>query len=170
MATRVRAMGARDVPRINEIYNHYIVDTHISFDTEPWGDEARLSWFERYADDARYPRLVLDEDDEVWGAAWAGPYRAKQAYDQTVETTVVLHPDALGRGWGRLLLESLIAALAETPAHRAVAIVALPNDPSVRLHHSLGYRTVGVLEDCGFKFGEYWSTELLELSLPPTSG
>ena len=169
MATRVRAMEPVDVPRINEIYNHFIVGTHISFDTEPWSDEARLSWFERYAGDARYPRLVLEDGDEVWGASWAGPYRDKQAYDRTVETTVVLHPDALGRGWGRLLLQSLIAALGETPAHRAVAIVALPNDPSVRLHHSLGYRTVGVLEESGHKFGEYWSTELLELALPAST-
>lgn len=164
MAT-VRQMARDDVVSINRIYNHYIINTHISFDDEPWSDAERLTWFDTRARDDRYPMLVVEEAGEVLGSAWSGLYRDKSGYARSVETTVVLDPEATGRGLGRTLLNGLIDALRDTDAHRLFAIVALPNEASISMHHSLGYRTVGRLSDSGYKFGRYWSTEILELRL-----
>ena len=162
----IRPMTAGDVPAVTRIYNYYIVHTHVSFDTEAWSEERRMEWFEMSGSSPRHPKLViLDEADEPIGAAWAGKYSLKHGYRLTVETTIVLAHRATGQGHGRPLLTALIAALRSSDVHRAVAVVALPNETSIALHHRLGYRTVGVMIDSGHKFGRFWSTEILELDL-----
>jgi phosphinothricin acetyltransferase len=105
---------------------------------------------------------VAEADGAVVGVAFSGPYRHKAAYDSSVETTVVVAPALMGRGVGRRLFAALLAELQAAGVHRAYSIVALPNDASVALHHRLGYRTVGVQDEVGFKLGCYWSTMLLE--------
>ena len=101
----------------------------------------------------------------VVGVAYSGPWRGKRAYARSVETTIVLDPELIGRGIGRPLYGALLDAVTAAGAHRAYAIVALPNDASIRFHHAMGFRTVGVLDEAGFKLGRWWSTELLEKRL-----
>ncbi|GMQ94354.1 MAG: GNAT family N-acetyltransferase [Acidimicrobiia bacterium] len=160
----IRRAIERDVPALNAIYNGYIVDSHVSFDLEPWSDEKRLDWFRARADDG-YPLLVACDDGNVIGASWAGPWRQKKAYRGSVESTVVLAPGTEGRGLGSKLYAELLDALRAEGFHRAYAIIALPNDPSIALHRKLGYREIGVLEEAGFKDGKFHSTMLMELAL-----
>ncbi len=77
----------------------------------------------------------------------------------------MLHPEWIGRGIGRPLYGAMLAAVAAAGAHRAYAIVALPNDASIRFHHAMGFRTLGVLDEAGHKMGRWWSTEMLERTL-----
>lgn len=160
----VRPAIAADVPSMNSIYNEYIVDSHVSFDLEPWSDEKRLEWF-RSKVAAGYPLFVACQDDEIVGASWAGPWRDKKAYRGSAESTVILAPGADGRGIGTALYTALLDALRSGGFHRAYAIIALPNAPSIALHLKLGYREVGVLEEAGLKDGRYHSTMLMELAL-----
>ncbi len=160
----IRRATEADVPAINAIYNEYIVDCHVSFDLEPWSDGRRLESFRACAEDG-YPLLVACEGDEIIGTSWSGPWRRKRAYRGSVESTVVLAPDAGGRGVGTQLYSALLDALRADGFHRAYAIIALPNDASVALHLKLGYREVGVLDEVGFKDGKYHSTMLMELAL-----
>ena len=77
----------------------------------------------------------------------------------------MLDPGYLGVGIGRGLLPALLGTLRDDGIHRAYAIVALPNDASIGLHQSVGYRVVGTLDQAGYKLGQYWSTTILELRL-----
>ena len=160
----IRDAVVADVPAMNRIYNEYIVDSHVSFDTEPWTDGERLAWFERRTK-AGYPVLVAEVTDTVVGSAWSGPWRDKAAYDQSVETTVVLDPGAVGRGVGQRLLSSLLDRLAEDGFRIAISIIALPNDASIAVHRKLGYRDVGVLHDVGAKDGAIHDTLIMEKRL-----
>jgi len=157
----IRHATEADLERISEIYNHYIVDSHVSFDTEAWPEERRRQWWEHYQRSV----LVAEQDGAVVGTAYAGPYRHKAAYASSVETTVVLDPAATGTGLGTALLGALIELLREQGVHRAYAIIALPNEASVAVHHKLGYREIGTLDEVGFKVGRYWSTLMMELRL-----
>ena len=160
----IRPATGADVSAMNAIYNEYIVDSHVSFDLEPWSDEKRHEWFSSRVT-AGYPFFVACEGDEVIGVAWAGPWRDKEAYRGSVESTVVLAPGSEGRGIGTTLYTTLLRALRSEGFHRAYAIIALPNDSSIALHLKLGYREIGVLEEAGFKDGKYHSTMLMELAL-----
>ena len=164
MMTKVRPAAETDLLRINEIYNHYIVDRHTSFDTEPWPIGRRVQWFEKYKGRGRFRVLVLEVDGMVSGFAASSPFRDKVAYETSVETTIVLDDGVVGRGLGRPLLSKLIDELATTDVHRAYALIALPNDPSVAIHLALGYREVGTLDEVGRKLGRYHSVMIMERS------
>jgi phosphinothricin acetyltransferase len=106
--------------------------------------------------------LVAEAEGRIVGFAASGPYRRKAAYDTSVESTVCLLPGETGGGVGRRLMTRLLDDLAAAGAHRAYAIVALPNDPSVAFHLAMGFRSLGIQHEVGRKFDRYWSTELLE--------
>ena len=55
-----------------------------------------------------------------------------------------------------------VERLGRQGVHLAVAIVALPNEASIRLHHRLGYVTAGTLHEVGHKDGRFVDTMLLE--------
>lgn len=161
----IRDAVLADLAAITRIYNWTIVDNHVSFDTEPYDDTSRLAWFN--ARDPQLVCLVAELDGIVAGVSYSSWYRPKLAYRSSMETTIVLDVDHRGRGLGELLLGALTGRLADQGVHRAIAIVALPNDASVALHHKLGYTTVGILTDAGHKLGRYWDTMILEKQLAP---
>jgi len=153
-----------DVAALNSIYNEYINDSHVSFDVEPWTDQKRHDWLVSRTKSG-YPVLVARQDSAVVGASWAGPWQPKEAYRRSAETTIVLAPESAGHGIGRALYTALLDDLADRGFHRAYAIIALPNEASVGLHAKLGFREIGVLDEAGFKDGEFRSTMLLERAL-----
>lgn len=159
---RVRRAATDDLGAITRIYDCYIVDSHVSFDTEPWSRQRRLDWWDDHQGHPRLVVLVADVDGEVIGAAYSSWYRPKAGYERSVETSVVLDPGWTGRGLGTRLYGALLDQLAAAGTHRAYAVVALPNEASVALHHRLGFRDVGTEDECGWKLGRYWSTLTME--------
>lgn len=158
----IRRATADDLDGITRVYDQYIVDSAVSFDVEPWPRARRLAWWDEHQGHPRLVVLVADVDDEVVGAAYSSWYRPKVAYERSVETSIVLDRDWTGRGLGRRLYGALLHELAGAGTHRAYAVVTLPNDASLALHHRLGFRDLGVEDECGWKLGRYWSTLTME--------
>ncbi len=165
METHIRHAVANDLERINAICNTYIDGRHTSFDLEPWTIDERGRWFEKYTTNGRYQALVIDVDGVVAGFASSSPFRDKAGYDTSVETTIVLEENHTGLGLGPQLLQALLARLAEQPIHRAYALIALPNEPSVLLHERFGYRSVGILDEVGHKLDTYHSVLIMEKAM-----
>lgn len=163
--TDIRPATTADLPRLVEIYNHYIVHTPITFDLEPHTVEERHPWFEQFAEAGRYRLLVAAEDDVVMGYAGTHQFRAKAAYDTTVETTIYCAPEAVGRGLGNALYTALFEEIAGEDIHMLVAGITLPNDASVRLHERFGFRESGIFHAAGRKFGQYWDVGWYEREL-----
>jgi phosphinothricin acetyltransferase len=152
----LRPAALDDLPALVEIHNHYVVNTHITFDIEPFTVEARKPWFQAHCDGKRYRIVVAEAYGIVLGSASSGRHRTKAAYDTTVELSIECHPEAVGRGLGIRLYEALIAELATQDVHRLVAGVAQPNEASNALHRRLGFRPIGTFSEVGRKFGKYW--------------
>jgi len=104
----------------------------------------------------------IDLTPAVGDYASSSPFRDRQAYRTSVETSVYLDPRWLGRGIGTKLYRALFGGLSGLEIHRAYAAITLPNPPSVSLHHRFGFREVGVLDEAGHKFGRYWSVLWME--------
>ena len=158
----MRPATVDDLRDITRIYDEYIVDSHVSFDVEPWSDARRRRWWDEHQGHARLVVLVATIDDRVSGVAYSSWYRPKAGYERSVETSIALDPTCTGRGLGSVLYDALLTRLAAARTHRAYAVVALPNDASVALHHRMGFVDVGIEDECGFKLGRYWSTLTLE--------
>ncbi|WP_411092875.1 GNAT family N-acetyltransferase [Streptomyces sp. 049-1] len=164
---QVRPGVEDDLKALTDLYNHYVRETPITFDTEPFTVEERRPWLLSHPEDGPYRlRVATDADSqEILGYATSSPYRAKPAYGTSVETTVYVAPGAGGRGVGTLLYTSLFEALAGEDLHRAYAGIAQPNEASARLHERFGFRYVGTYREVGRKFGRYWDVAWYERPL-----
>ena len=161
----IRPAGEEDLSAINEIYNHYVVETHITFDEEPMSIEARREWFGHYAGTGRHRVLVAEEDGTVTGFATSSRLRPKPGYLTSVETSIYLAPDATGKGAGARLYAELFKSLEGEDLHRAYAGIALPNPASIALHEKFGFKRVALFSEQGRKFGRYWDVAWFEKPL-----
>jgi phosphinothricin acetyltransferase len=163
VTAEIRFAESDDLNRLVEIYNHYVVETHITFDTEPFAVTERIQWFNQFSETGRYRLLVADVAGQIAGYASSTPFKPRAAYNTSVETTIYLDPDHMGQGLGGQLYTRLLDQLvAEESVHRAYGGVALPNDASVALHRKLGFRHAGSYHEVGFKFDKYWDVDWFE--------
>ena len=155
---QVRPGAEADLPALTELYNHYVRETAITFDTEPFTAAQRRPWLVSHPEDGPHRLLVAEgrPDGRILGYATSSPFRPKPAYATSVEVTVYCAPDTGGRGIGTLLYKALFEALEGEDLHRAYAGVTLPNEPSLRLHARFGFALVGTYREAGRKFGHYW--------------
>ncbi|MCX4762785.1 GNAT family N-acetyltransferase [Streptomyces sp. NBC_01275] len=164
---QVRPGVEGDLNALTSLYNHYVRETSITFDTAVFTSEERRPWLLSHPEDGPYRLKVATGADsqEILGYATSSPYRPKAAYSTSVETTLYVAPGAGGRGIGTLLYKALFEALAGEDVHRAYAGVAQPNEASVRLHERFGFRYVGTYREVGRKFGRYWDVAWYEKDL-----
>lgn len=164
---QVRPGVENDLKALTDIYNHYIRETPITFDTAVFTPEERRPWLLSHPEDGPHRLKVAEARDsqEILGYATSSAFRPKPAYTTSVEVTVYLAPDVTGRGIGTLLYESLFASLATEDLHRAYAGIAQPNEASARLHERFGFRHVGTYREVGRKFGRYWDVAWYEKDL-----
>lgn len=162
---QIRHAERRDLPRLTEIYNYYVLNTPVTFDVEPYTVERRQAWLGQFASAGRYRLLVAESDAGVLGYAGTTPFRPKAAYETTVETTIYCAPDVVGKGIGKRLYAALFEALRGEDIHRFVAGYALPNPATAAIHEHFGFKIVGVFSENGRKFGKYWDVCWVERSV-----
>jgi phosphinothricin acetyltransferase len=159
----VRRATLDDPEALTDIYNHYVVNTAITFDVRVFTASERRGWFDEHGDSGPHRLLVAtDASNRCRGYASSSRLRPKRAYNTTVETSVYCHPEALGRGCGTALYTALFAVLESEDVHRIVAGVSLPNPGSVSLHERFGFRRVGVFHAVGRKFDKFWDVAWFE--------
>ncbi|WP_216856189.1 GNAT family N-acetyltransferase [Acidisphaera sp. S103] len=164
-AISVRPSRDGDLEAIAAIYSHHVLHGSASFETDPPSMEEMAR---RRSDLLRhdFPYLVAEEGGVLCGYAYAGFYRPRVAYRNTVENSVYLRPDAIGRGIGKRLLMALVAACEARGFRQMVAVVGdSANIGSIRLHERCGFRRVGVLQSIGHKHGRWLDTVLFQLTL-----
>jgi phosphinothricin acetyltransferase len=164
---QVRPGVEADLEALTDIYNHYVRETAITFDTAAFTPEGRRPWLLSHPEDGPHRLLVAQEgaNGQILGYATSSPFRPKPAYETSVETSVYCAPGAAGRGIGTLLYKSLFEDLAREDLHRAYAGITQPNEASVRLHERFGFRYVGTYREVGRKFGRYWDVAWYEKPL-----
>lgn len=162
----IRTAVDADLSTLVDIYNHFVENTPVTFHTQPFTAPERIAWFTSFSEDGPYRLLVAEQDGKPVGYASSTQFKARAAYDSSVETTIYLHPDVTGQGIGRALYGELLDRLvADERLHRAYGGVALPNPASVALHERLGFRQVGTYHEVGYKFDKYWDVAWFEKNL-----
>lgn len=151
-----------DLPRLTEIYNHYVINTAITFDFDPYTPEERRPWLAQFSTSGRHRLFVAEEGGRVVGYAGSHQFRTRAAYDTTIETTVYCAPEGTGRGIGSLLYGALFEVLAGEDLRLAVAGTTIPNPASTALHERFGFTAVGVMHQVGRKLGRYWDVAWYE--------
>ncbi len=170
----IRPCAAADMPAITAIYAHHVLHGAASFETDPPSLEEMCR---RRSDVLRkdLPYLVAVHDDAIAGYAYAGTYRPRAAYRDTVENSVYLRGDLAGRGIGTRLLKTLIDDCEARDLRQMIAVIGdSANVASIRLHLRCGFRNVGTLASVGHKHGRWLDSVLMQRALrhgdtaPPT--
>jgi|SRR5215469_5942848 len=167
---RIRASEERDVEAIARIYGESVATGVASFELEPPGlVEMKRRRTAILA--GGYPYLVADRDGEIVGYSYAGAYRQRPAYRNTVENSVYVAADRHRQGVGRLLLAALIEETSRRGFRQMVAVIGdSANLPSIQLHERLGFAHVGVLRSVGWKHGRWLDSVLMQRGLGPGGG
>lgn len=163
----VRDSEEADLPRIAAIYGRAVREETASFELEPPSLEEMGRRRAALVGDG-YPYLVATVAGRVEGYAYAGPYRARPAYRNTVESTVYVDPQAQRGGIGRALMQRLIEAAAARGFRQMLAVIGgSAHVASIEFHRSLGFTHVGNLVSVGYKHGRWLDTVFMQLALGP---
>ncbi|WP_239082789.1 GNAT family N-acetyltransferase [Subtercola lobariae] len=161
---QIRTAVEADLPQILAIHNDAIEHS-----TAIWTDTlATLAERQTWLAEHQTPRqlaIVAAEGDEVLGYATYGPWRAKEGYRFTIENSVYVRTDQAGRGYGRELMNALIADAKKSDFHAMIAAIEAGNVASIRLHENLGFVDAGTIEAVGFKFGRWLDLKHMRLAL-----
>ena len=150
----VRKIDSKDIQTIKSIYNHYIINTLVSFEEQPVSAEEMQTRVEKVTS-LGLPWLVAEKNGEVVGYAYAGSWNPRSAYKNSAEITVYLSHQHLGKGWGSRLYQQLFQELERTQVHTVIGGIALPNNASVALHEKFGLTKVAHYKEVGYKFGQW---------------
>lgn len=154
------------MPAICDIYAHYVQTAICTMEVVPPTVAAMQMRLEALQRDG-LPWLVASDGRDVLGYAYAGRYRPRVGYYGTVETSIYLHPDHVGRRIGQALLGALIEECVALALRQMVAVIVDSEDTagSIRLHERFGFKRVGLFEKVGHKLGRDVDTLLMQRSL-----
>lgn len=158
---KIRTATVDDTAAILQIYAYYVKNTAITFEYEVPTCEEFQGRIEKML--RRYPYLVAERDGRILGYAYAGRFVGRAAYDWSVELTIYLDPAAKKCGLGRKLYEVMEIALKEMGILNLYACIGYPevedeylNRNSAQFHEHLGFKTVGLFQNCGYKFNRWY--------------
>ena len=162
----IRDAVAADLPTIRAIYNHYVLNTVVTFDEQPMTLRALRHKFTN-AKRLGMPYLVAaSPTGQILGYAYVYPWKEKAAYRYTVENSIYLGPASTGKGLGKALLAALIERSKEAGLKEIIAVIADKGaEGSIALHKSFGFTEGGHMGKVGFKFDRWIGTVLMQKSL-----
>jgi phosphinothricin acetyltransferase len=154
MTGTIRAARDEDAAAIAEVYNHYVLQTIVTFEEEPVPPDVMRDRV-RETQGAGLPFLVAATDGDVRAFAYASAWKGRCAYRFSREVTVYVgHGDA-GRGFGSALYAHMIPQLQQLGLHALLGGIALPNEASIALHEKFGFTKTAHLREVGWKFNRW---------------
>ena len=161
----IRPLRLEDAKDLASIYSYYVTHTPITFDTVP-PDEKNMNL--RLNDIyGIFPAFIVEENGHIVGYCYAHTWKEKAAYNHTVETTIYIHPEYTQKGYGTLLMNTLINACREQNIHTLIACITYPNPSSIQMHERLGFKKVSHFKEVGKKFGQWLDVVDYELIIQP---
>lgn len=158
----IRASRDEDVAAISSIYAHHVLHGTGTFETEP---PSAADMAARRADvlAKNLPYLVAEREGQILGFAYCNWFKPRPAYRYSAEDSIYISDDARGQGLGAQLLAALEQAAEAVGVRKLIAVIGdSANVGSVGVHRKQSFSHVGVIKDCGWKFGEWRDIVLME--------
>ena len=163
--TLIRAIQPEDAAAVAGIFNYYIENTIVTFEEQAIDSAEMLRRIEAHP--SHLPWLVFEAEGDVVGYALLTSWNSRCSYRESLESTVYLDPEAVGKGIGSRLYSELLGFARKGGFHTIMGGISLPNPASQALHEKFGYKKVAEFKEVGFKFGKridvgYWQVMLRE--------
>lgn len=159
----IRKVKQSDSSEIARIYNHYIKNTIITFEEQEVSQDDISNRIENVLSEP-LPWIVAESENNIAGYAYATKWKARSAYRFSVESTVYIDQNSVGKGIGSLLYKELLLKLKDSGIHVVIGGIALPNPSSIALHEKFGFKKVAQFKEVGIKFSKwidvgYWQLQ-----------
>lgn len=163
MATvQLRPYTLADAEGIVAILNYYIENSTAIYDYELRTVAQQHALLEEKLAKG-FPILVATIEDRLVGFGYYSEFRFRAAYRFTVEHSVYVLPTEHGKGIGKALMESLIMAAKDQGLHTMIAVIDAENQDSIAFHERMGFESVGIIRESGYKFERWLHSVLLQL-------
>lgn len=159
----IRAATSADCAAIADIWNPVIRDSLRTF-TTALKTPASVAQSLVEKDTLSHPFLVADQGG-ILGFATYGQFRAGPGYAHTMEHTIILAPEAQGRGVARALMLALEHRARAQGVHSLWAGVSAANPEGLGFHRAVGFVEVARLPEVGYKFDQWIDLILLHKQL-----
>jgi L-amino acid N-acyltransferase YncA len=153
MNLNIRPIKTSDAESICAIYNYYVRSSIVTFEEKVISVSEMANRIK--AAKPNCPWLVCLEKNKILGFAKATPWKERIAYRFTVESTIYINPEYIGKGVGKTLYKALLKELGSQKVHSVIAGIALPNKASEALHKKLEFTRIGQFKNVGFKFNKW---------------
>lgn len=164
MALILRPAIKKDLEKILEIVNHSILHTTANYSYDIQTIEVQTKWFEDKKT-KNLPIVVAELDNEVVGFGSYGQFREKIGYQFTVEHSVYVVDNVIGKGVGSKLLTELIRLAKEQGFHVMIGAIDAENEGSIAFHEKFGFVATGTIREVGYKFDHWLDLVFMQLIL-----
>jgi phosphinothricin acetyltransferase len=161
----IRPSQSSDIPQITSIYTYHVLHGTGTFEIDP---PSEIDMAQRRDDvlSKQLPYLVLADGDLVLGYAYCNWFKPRPAYRYSAEDSIYLAPQAAGLGLGKSLLAELSTRAERAGVRKLIAVIGDSNNQgSIGVHHSTGFKRVGILKSCGWKFDRWLDVVLMDKAL-----
>jgi L-amino acid N-acyltransferase YncA len=164
MEIKIRSYQIKDAQAILEIINYNILNATALYDYEPRTLENQVAILEEKLSKG-FPIVVATEEDTVVGFGYYSEFRFRDAYKFTVEHSVYAHPNHIGKGIGKLILENLIDLAKAQKLHTMIGVIDAENQSSIEFHKKFGFEIAGTIKESGFKFNRWLHSVFMQKML-----
>ena len=154
MEIKIRPYRTEDAQAILDIINYNILNSTALYDYEPRSLKNQIAIFDDKLKKG-FPIIVATENEVVVGFGYYSEFRFREAYKFTVEHSVYAHPNHIGKGIGKFIMENLLNLAKAQKLHTMIGVIDSENQSSIDFHKKFGFEIVGTIKDSGFKFDRW---------------
>ena len=164
MEIRIRAYQTEDTQAILDIINYNILHSTALYDYNIRNYEQQQAILEDKTNKG-FPVLVAELNEELVGFGMYSEFRFREAYKFTVEHSVYVSENHIGKGIGKVLLSELIQLAKAQGLHTMIGVIDSENQGSIEFHEQFGFKTVGIIKESGYKFDRWLDSVFVQLLL-----
>jgi phosphinothricin acetyltransferase len=164
MEVQIRSFEIKDTQSILEIINYNILNSTALYDYKTRDFETQKTILEEKIEKG-FPVIVAESDGKIVGFGMYSEFRFREAYKFTVEHSVYVSSDEMGKGIGKKIMTQLIIIAKAQGLHTMIGVIDSENKSSIIFHEQFGFKTVGIIKESGYKFDRWLDSVIMQLLL-----
>ncbi len=164
MEVQIRPFEIKDTQSILDIINYNILNSTALYDYKIRDYETQKTILEDKINKG-FPVFVAECDGKLVGFGMYSEFRFREAYKYTVEHSVYVSPNEMGKGIGKMIMAQLIIQAKAQGLHTMIGVIDSENKSSITFHEQFGFKTVGIIKESGYKFDRWLDSVFMQLLL-----